>query len=139
MTSEEEPAGLVSRARQQSVGDLLRRAARRYPGTTAVLASGRRVSYAAFDESVDRCARSLNAQGLVKGDRIGLLSHNCWQFAVLTFATARLGLVLVPVNFMLTAREVAHILEHAGVVALIAEAALVQTAEEALQMADALT
>ena len=31
------------------------------------------------------------AEGLVKGDRLALLSHNCWQFAVLSFAAARLG------------------------------------------------
>jgi fatty-acyl-CoA synthase len=30
---------------------------------------------------------------------LALLSHNCWQYAVPTFATARLGVVLVPAQF----------------------------------------
>jgi fatty-acyl-CoA synthase len=130
------PAVPVALARQQSVGDLLRRTARRYPDKTAVVASGRRVTYAEFDDSVNRCARSLSGEGLRQGDRLGLFSHNCWQFAVLTFAAARLGLVLVPVNFMLTAEEVAYILEHAEVAGMIAEDTLLATAEEALRIAN---
>jgi fatty-acyl-CoA synthase len=133
--ADDELVAAVALARQHSVGDLLRRTARRYPEKTAVVASGRRVGYAELEESVNRCARALSESGLGKGDRLGLLSHNCWQFAVLTFAAARLGLVLVPVNFMLTASEVAYILEHAEVAGLVAEDTLVATAEEALQIA----
>ena len=123
----------------RALGDLLRRTARRYPDKTAVVASDRRVSYAEFHDSVNRCANSLAAQGLRKGERLGLLSHNCWQFAVVSFAAARLGLVLVPVNFMLTASEVAYILDHAEVAGMIAEDSLVETAEEALRKADRTT
>lgn len=126
----------VALARQQSLGDLLRRTAKRYPDKTAVIATGRRVTFAEFDESVNRCAHALSDQGLTKGDRLGLLSHNCWQFAVVNFAAARLGLVLVPVNFMLTAQEVAFILEDAQVAGLVAEDGLVDTAEQALMLAD---
>jgi fatty-acyl-CoA synthase len=93
------------------------------------------VSYAEFDRAVNRCANALHVQGLGMGDRLALLSHNCWQFVAIAFAAARLGVVLVPVNFMLTAKEVAYILEHAEVSSLIAEDALVPTAEEALQLA----
>ena len=69
-----------------------------------------RATYAEFDAAVNRCAHALADRGLAKGDRLALLSHNCWQFAVLAFATARLGVVLVPVNFMLGAEEIAFIL-----------------------------
>ena len=51
----------------------------------------------------------------------------------MTFATARLGVVLVPLNFMLTAGEVRYILDHAGVSGLVAEDVLVETAEQALR------
>ena len=57
-------------------------------------------------------AAALAARGLKKGGRLALLSHNCWQFVVLSFATARLGVVLVPVNFMLGPAEIAYILGH---------------------------
>jgi fatty-acyl-CoA synthase len=126
------PADAIASARRHGVGDLLHRTARRHPHKLAVVAGDLRFTYAEFDESVNRAAHALIARGLVKGDRLALLSHNCWQFAVVAFATAKLGLVLVPVNFMLTAAEMAYILRHAGVMGIVAEDALVPTAEKAL-------
>ncbi|HEV7651747.1 MAG TPA: acyl-CoA synthetase [Actinophytocola sp.] len=125
-------AAAIARARQHSVGDLLHRTARRDPGKLAVVAGDLRVTYAEFDVAVNRTAHALAARGLAKGDRLALLSHNCWQYAVLTFATARLGAVLVPVNFMLTAHEIAYILDHSGATGIVAEDALVPAAAEAL-------
>ena len=84
---------------------------------------------------MNRAAHALADRGLAKGDRLALLSHNCWQFAVLAFATARLGVVLVPVNFMLGADEIAFILDHSGAAGMVAEDALAPTAEEALAAA----
>src|SRR5215213_8378110 len=128
-------ADSVGHARQHSIGDLLRRTARRYPQKLAVVDGARRLTFAEFDAAVNRCANALAARGLAKGDRLALLSHNCWQFGALAFATARLGVVLVPVNFMLTADEVAYILRHSGATAMVAEDVLVETAEKALETA----
>jgi fatty-acyl-CoA synthase len=122
----------VARARQHSVGDLLRRTALRYPDKLAVVGGEHRMTYAEFDASVNRCARALANRGLGKGDRLALLSHNCWQYAVLTFATSRLGVVLVPVNFMLGADEIAYIVTHSEAAGLVTEDALAPTAEKAL-------
>jgi fatty-acyl-CoA synthase len=127
-----ETTASVALARQHALGDLLRRTAQRFPDKTAIVDGVRRVTFGEFDAAVNRCANALAAGGLTKGDRLALLSHNCWQFAVLAFATARLGVVLVPVNFMLGAKEIAFILEHSGAAALIAEDALVGTADQAL-------
>jgi fatty-acyl-CoA synthase len=125
----------IARARQHSVGDLLHRTGRRYPDKLAVVAGDRRVTYREFDVAVNRAAHALTARGLGKGDRLALLSHNSWQFAVLAFATARLGVVLVPVNFMLGPDEIAYILQHSGAAGMVAEDALVPTAEKALATA----
>jgi len=125
----------IARARQHAVGDLLRRTALRYPDKLAIVAGARRVSFAEFDQAVNRCARALTERGLAKGDRLALLSHNCWQYAVLAFATARLGVVLVPVNFMLGAQEIAFILYHSGATGIVAEDALAPTADQAVTLA----
>jgi fatty-acyl-CoA synthase len=125
-------AAAISRARQHSVGDLLHRTARRTPGKLAVVSGDLRATYAEFDTAVNRAANALAARGLAKGDRLALLSHNCWQYAVLAFATARLGVVLVPVNFMLTGPEVGYILEHSGASGVVAEDALVPVAQAAI-------
>ena len=123
---------VVEHTRQNSLGDVLRRTALQHPGKLAVAADGRRVTYAEFDRAVNRCANALVARGLHKGDRLALLSRNSWQFAVLTFATARAGVVLVPINFSLGATEVAYILEHCAARGLVAGDAFVLTADEAL-------
>jgi fatty-acyl-CoA synthase len=128
-------ATAVARARQHAIGDLLHRTARRSPDKLAVVAGDLRVTYAEFDAAVNRCAHALADRGLAKGDRLALLSHNCWQFAVLAFATARLGVVLVPVNFMLGPDEIAFILTHSGARAIVAEDALAPTADKALAAA----
>ncbi|MEU6700077.1 acyl-CoA synthetase [Pseudonocardia sp. NPDC046786] len=128
----EQTTAAVTRARRHSVGDLLHRTAARYPDRLAVVDGDVRWSFAEFDAAVNRCAAALTASGLVKGDRLALLSHNCRQFGVLAFATARLGVVLVPVNFMLGPEEIAYILDHSGAVAFVAEDALAETAEKAL-------
>jgi len=125
----------IGRARQHAVGDLLRRTARRYPGKLAVVAGERRITYAEFDAAVNRMAAALSARGLAKGDRLALLAHNSWQYAVTVFATARLGVVLVPVNFMLGADEIAFILRHSGASGMVVEDALAPTAEKALTAA----
>jgi len=126
---------LVQQARQQSLGDLPRRTARRVPDKLAIVDGATRLTFAELDAVVDRTAAALTAAGLEKGDRLALLCHNCWQFAVLNFAAARAGVVLVPVNFMLGGDEIAFVLDHSGAAAFVVEDALVPTAEKALAAA----
>ncbi|MEV5776746.1 acyl-CoA synthetase [Streptomyces antimycoticus] len=128
-------AATIAQARQHTLGDLLHRTARRYPDKLAVVAGERRATYAEFDEAVNRCADSLANRGLEKGDRLALISHNTFEFAVLAFATARLGVVLTPVNFMLNAEEIGFILGHSGSKGVVVEDALAPTAEKAIAAA----
>ena len=128
-------ADLVQHARQHALGDLPRRTAQRFPDKLAIVDGDVELTFAELDAVVDRTAAALAAAGFGKGDRLALLSHNCWQFAVLDFAAARAGVVLVPVNFMLGAGEVSYILDHAGARGFVVEDALVPVAEEALRQA----
>ncbi|MCZ8381248.1 acyl-CoA synthetase [Mycobacterium sp. CPCC 205372] len=130
---------LVARARSHALGDIPRRSARRQPDKTAIIDGEITLTFAEFDRLVDCTAAALRDNGFDVGDRIALLSHNCWQYAVLTFATARAGVVLVPVNFMLTAEEIAYLLGHSRVTGFIVEAELTPTAEEAMLSGGAVT
>lgn len=126
----------VSVARSHSLTDLLRRTAARHPGKTAVIDGSVSLTYAELDRAVSAVAAALLDRGLVTGDRVALLARNSWQFVVISQATARAGLVLVPVNFMLKADEVAFILEHSGAVAVLADdGGLQNTMTEALAAA----
>lgn len=123
---------VVAQARGHALGDLPRRSAARFPDKLAVVDGDVRLTFAEFDRRVDEVAAGLSRAGLAEGDTLALLSHNCWQFAVLAFATARLGVVLVPVNFMLRSAEIAYILDHSESDAFLVEDALVVVADEAL-------
>lgn len=100
--------------RRHTIGDLLRRTAARSPAKTAVICGDVRWSYAELDRITNRFANGLAALGVARGDRVAILSRNSHPFVVLRFALARLGAVLVPINFMLNADEVAFVLRHAG-------------------------
>ncbi len=104
--------------RQHTLGDFLRRTAQRVPGKTAIVCGDVRWSYADFDRVVNRLARGLLAEGIAQGDRVAILARNSHAFAALRFALARIGAVLVPINFMLNADECAFILKSAGAKAL---------------------
>ena len=122
----------INRARRHGIGDLLHRTARRHPNKLAIVDGNHQFTFAEFDVLVNRTAHALGERGLVKGDRLALLSHNCWEFAVIAFATARIGVVLAPINFMLTGREVAYILTDSQASAFVAEESLVPVAQDAL-------
>ena len=120
------------RARRQQLGDLLHRSAVRYPDKLAIVDAAARWSYFEFDAVVNRVANGLAAAGLAQGDRLALLARNSWQVVALNFAAARLGVVLVPINFMLTAAEVAFILDHSGATGFVVEDALQAVGQQAL-------
>src|SRR5690625_328085 len=122
----------IQHARQHSVGDIPRRTATRVPGKLALVDGDVRLTFAELEAAVARTTAALQAQGLAKGDRLALLSHNSWQFAVLSYATARAGIVLVPVNFMLGADEIAYILDHSEATAFVVEDVFVSVAEQAI-------
>jgi fatty-acyl-CoA synthase len=135
--ADRDTAGLVRRSRQQSLGDLLHRTARRYPGKAAVVFRDQRLTYAEYDRRVNRTAHALTARGVAKGDRVAVLSHNCLDYVVVSFALAKLGAIMVPVNFMLTADEIAFILGHAEASGLLVEDALRDVAEKAIEASGA--
>src|ERR1700691_436749 len=128
-------AAPVARARQHSLGDLLHRSAARYPDKLAVVAGGLRGSCAEVGGALHRTAHHPADRRLPRGAGLPRLSHNCWPYVLLAFATARLGVVLVPVNFMLGAEEIAFILRHSQASGMVAEAGLAGTAEQALAAA----
>ena len=86
----------IARIRRQTLDDIPRRSARRFPSRIAIIDGATRLTFTEFDAAVDRVAAALAHQEMAKGDRMALLAHNCWQYPVLAFAAARIGAVLVP-------------------------------------------
>ncbi|MFD7877564.1 AMP-binding protein [Streptomyces sp. NPDC059766] len=82
--------------------------------------SGRRWTYAEFGAAVDEVARALLAQGIAKGDRVGIWAVNCPEWVFVQYATARLGVIMVNVNPAYRAHELEYVLNQAGIVLLVA-------------------
>jgi len=101
-------------ARQHTLGDLLRRTAARLPHKTAIVCGQVTWTYREFDTICNRVANGLAARGITAGDRVAILARNSHAFAALRYGVARLGAVLVPINFMLKPEEIAYVLRHAG-------------------------
>jgi fatty-acyl-CoA synthase len=114
---------VINRARRQTLGDLLGRSARRYPEVSAIECGDHvRWTYAEFDRLCDQLAAALIGAGIARGDRVAVLARNSHSFALLRFALARTGGVLVPINFMLNPEEIAYILQHSGAASLCVDA-----------------
>ena len=134
-TFDDQLAATIAHARRHTLGDLVRRTAARAPDKTAIVYRDVRQSYADLDATINRTAKALAERGVVKGDRIALLSHNNYAYVVTCLALARLGAVTVPVNFVLGAPEVAFIPRTFGRRRVVVEDALVPVAAEALETA----
>lgn len=122
---------LAPAIRRQTIADALHRTARRLPAKTAITCGATSWTYAEFDALVTRLAAGLHRIGVGEGDKVAVLARNSHGFAALRFALARRGAVLVPINFMLKAEEVAYILRHAGARTLATDSGLAGLAREA--------
>jgi fatty-acyl-CoA synthase len=99
-----------------TIGDMFDRIAARYPDNAALISrhQGLRYTYRQLREAVDRCARALVALGVVKGQRIGIWAPNCAEWAIVQFATSKLGAILVNINPSYRLNEVQYALRHSG-------------------------
>ena len=84
------------------------------PNKTAMRATGAAWTYQEFHSLSLRLARGLAELGLEPGDRVAVIARNCPIFACLRYALAARGFVLVPINSMLGADEVAFVLRDSG-------------------------
>ncbi len=117
--------------RRQTLSDLLHRSAKRFPNKTAIICGDTSWTYSNFNAICDTLAAGLAACDVAKGARVAILARNSHGFAALRFALARVGAVLVPINFMLKAEEVAFILRHAGAEMLATDSSLAELARAA--------
>jgi acyl-CoA synthetase (AMP-forming)/AMP-acid ligase II len=93
-----------------TVYDLIARNARVFSRREAWITEQRRFTFLDFFNDINKLAFGLDAAGLGKGDRIGILSQNCYEFVLLYGAAARLGAIMLPLNWRLSPPEVEYIL-----------------------------
>jgi fatty-acyl-CoA synthase len=82
-----------------------------------------RYTYSQFGEAVDRCARAFIAAGIEPGDRVGIWSPNCAEWALVQYGTAKAGIILVNINPAYRTSELAYVLNQSGIRMLVAATA----------------
>ncbi|MBL8690787.1 MAG: AMP-binding protein, partial [Rhodospirillaceae bacterium] len=84
----------------ETIGNHFDRAVRTYGDRDALIVRHQNVrwSYRELGRRVDDLAAGLLSLGLEPGDRIGIWSQNCAEWALTQFATAKAGLILVNIN-----------------------------------------
>jgi len=104
-----------------NIGGFLAKRAKLSPKLEALydVANNLRLNYTEFDERVDRAANMIAALGLKKGGRVALLMMNSIEFVESFLACAKLGLVVVPLNWRLVPDELEFILKDSGSTVLI--------------------
>lgn len=113
-------SNMLERARRNTLGDLLARTRDRDPDKLAIKYRESRLTYADLDDVVNQTAHAFLERGMQKGDMITVMSNNSLDFVVVNFALARIGAVMIPINYMLSVEDVQYILKHAEVNGFIA-------------------
>jgi fatty-acyl-CoA synthase len=106
---------------EYTIGEALERAAGAWGERLALVSrhQGIRWSWAELNAEVDRFATGLLAQGVHKGDRVGIWAPNCAEWAVIQFATAKIGAILVTINPAYRTSEVEYALNKVGCSVLV--------------------
>jgi fatty-acyl-CoA synthase len=103
------------------LGELLRRQAadaRRADKVAAVFEARdrptRSLTYRQLDRRANQLANALIAEGVARGDRVAVLGRNSLEYIAIYFALAKLGAVMVPVNFWYRAAELKYTIDQSG-------------------------
>ena len=81
----------------------------------------RSMTFTQWNERSCRLANALLGLGLSKGDRVAILAYNCVEWCEIFAATAKAGLVALPINFRLIGKEVQFIVDNAEASAFIVQ------------------
>jgi acyl-CoA synthetase (AMP-forming)/AMP-acid ligase II len=102
-----------------NLGQHLKINAKKFPDKAAVKDSRRSFTYPRLNRRTNRLAHSLLGMGLTKGDKVAVLLENCIEIVELYLATAKTGLIIVPINFRLASNEIEYIADNSDAKAMV--------------------
>jgi acyl-CoA synthetase (AMP-forming)/AMP-acid ligase II len=116
-------------AHWMNLGQQLKVNAVKFPNAIALMDAYRRYTFPETNRRVNQLAHSLLALGLTKGDKIAVLLENSIEIIEIYLATAKTGLVIVPINFRLVGSEVEYIADNSDARAFIVHDQFLSTIE----------
>ncbi len=112
-----------------TISQQLKQTVDNYPDSEALVVpyQNYRATYKEFWQQVEEVAKGLLAYGVKKGDRVGIWSPNRYEWVLVQFATARIGVILVNVNPAYKASELKYALKQSEISLLIMSKGFRQT------------
>ncbi|MFQ5525246.1 MAG: long-chain fatty acid--CoA ligase [Thermoanaerobaculia bacterium] len=104
---------------QTNIGLFLAKRARLEPHKTGLIFEGREISYSDWNERANRAAHGFAELGVKPGDRVGLLLLNSPEFLECFFGLAKIGAIVVPLNWRLAPPELSYNIGKTGIRALV--------------------
>ena len=102
-----------------NLGQNLKVNAKKFPNTVALKDRTRTFTYPQANRRVNKLAHSLLSMGLSKGDKVAVLLENSIEIVEVYLATAKTGIIIVPINFRLVSSEVEYIADNSDAKAFI--------------------
>lgn len=106
-------------AHWMNLGQVLKVNAKKYPDTICLMDKDRRLTYPQTNRRVNKLANSLVSLGLKKGDKVAVFLENSIEIIEIFLATAKTGIIIVPINFRLVGGEVEYIVNNSDAKAFI--------------------
>ncbi len=115
-----------------NMGDVLSRRAARNPDAPAVVdtGTGERLTYAELDRRANQAGNMLLGLGVQPGDRVALLLPNCVPFLETFYGGAKVGAIIVLLNWRLVADELEYLLTDSGATVLVVSSDFASVAAE---------
>ncbi|MGB5747617.1 MAG: class I adenylate-forming enzyme family protein [Desulfobacterales bacterium] len=102
-----------------NLGQNLKVNAKKFPNTVMLKDRQRSFTYPQANRRVNQLAHSLLSLGLSKGDKVAVLLENSIEIVEVFLATAKTGIIIVPINFRLVSAEVEFIVNNSDAKAMI--------------------
>jgi len=101
----------------ETIDQNLRRTVEKFPHKEALISvhQNYRVTYTEFYEQVTAVAKGLIALGAKPGDRVGIWSPNCYEWTLLQYATAKIGVIMVNINPAYRTSELIYVINQSGI------------------------
>ena len=96
------------------IGYWLTKHAELHPDRIALVTPEKTYTYGELNREANRAAHALKSLGLKEGDRFGILCMNYPQFLTLFFGAGKMGMIVVSLNYRLTAAELAYQIQDSG-------------------------
>jgi len=100
----------------ETIDENLKKTVDKYADQEALICSHQnyRATYKEFYDQVVEVAKGLIALGVKRGERVGVWSPNCYQWTLLQYATAKIGVILVNINPAYRTSELIYVINQSG-------------------------